>query len=423
MTSGRPLRVLYVWDADYPWDIRTHKICKALSDAGMDVVIAARNTRGEARVERLPEATVMRIPRLGGVGSWVDRQSSFPLFANPRWIAHVRRCAKAHRADLIMVRDLPLAPTALLVGRTLGTPVVLDMAENYPAMIRDVWTSGRARRTDAVVRNPALVSLVERLTVPRIDHTITVVAESSERLIAMGVPPSRLTIVSNTPSSVRAKVRRVLATSTSIKAVYLGLMEIPRGLLVLLDATASLRRRHIQIVVDLIGDGRDMTALRDHAAALGLDETTVRFHGRLPNHDALTLVAESEVGIVPHHAVESWNTTIPNKLFDYMAAGLAVVSSNAVPARRIVEETQCGLVFDWQNSESLASALEVMSDPELRQRFASAGQDAVAKKYNWESDTRALLRMVGDVAAIGAARNHGVTVQAPATVNPDTEQT
>ena len=51
-----------------------------------------------------------------------------------------------------------------------------------------------------------------------------------------------------------------------------------------------------------------------------------------------------DVGLVPHHADEAWNTTIPNKLFDYMAAGLPVISSDARPCARILRSTGAGLI-------------------------------------------------------------------------------
>jgi hypothetical protein len=89
---------------------------------------------------------------------------------------------------VIIVRDLPLAPTALWVGRGFGVPVVLDMAENYAAMIQDIWRTGRAGRWDFLVRNPKAIAAVERYVAPRVDHVITVVEESSTRVAALGVP-------------------------------------------------------------------------------------------------------------------------------------------------------------------------------------------------------------------------------------------
>ena len=401
-----PRRILYVWDADYPWDIRVEKICRTLVEAGHQVAIATRNSAGRLVDESLPEGRVMRLRPWQAFGAALDKASSFPAFFNPRWIAHIASCVRLLQPEVIVVRDLPLAPAGLWVGRHEGVPVMLDMAENYPAMIRDVWRTGRAGRVDALVRNPAAIALVEKYVLARVDHVITVVEESSERVHAIGVPRERISCVSNTPPIARADaVNDRSVRGRALRLTYLGLMELPRGLLDVLEAVAELSRAKMPVEVDLIGDGRDFALLRAKAAALGLREPTVRFLGRLENQEALRVVATADVGLVPHHADESWNTTIPNKLFDYMAAGLPVITSDAVPAARVVRSTGSGLVYRSQDSGDLARCVRAMADPELRQRMASAGRDAIRSVYNWEADSRVLFEAVERVTALAAGRH------------------
>jgi glycosyltransferase involved in cell wall biosynthesis len=389
------VRVLYVWDADYPWDVRTEKVCLALTQAGHSVVIAARNKQGRPRSEVLPEGLVERLPafRMPG-GSWL----SFPAFLNPIWLRHVRRVGLRHRVDVVIVRDLPLAPAAVLASR--GTwPVVMDMAENYPAMMADIWTDGQAKPLDAVVRNPRIVAAVERRTLPHLDHIITVVEESSQRVVRLGVPEDRVSVVSNTPS-----VNTVVALSPRVpgspmRIVYLGLMEEHRGVGEVLEAASQLATAGVDFALDMVGDGRDYAQFRRRAEELGLTAPRIVFHGRLPHRDAIGVLRRGHVGVVPHHARESWNTTIPNKLFDYMAAGLAVVSSDAAPAARIVNKTGAGLLFKSGDAKDLAEKLRQLLNEEAWDRCRRSGQKAVLSQYNWEADTRVLLDVVSRVAA------------------------
>lgn len=397
MGTHNQISALYVWDADYPWDIRTAKVCQALTDGGIRVTIAARDRKDRAPLEELAEGTVVRLGRPGFLGGALGDAATFPAFVNPRWTWHLRRIVRTHRPDIIIVRDLPLALTALKVARRSRLPVVLDMAENYPAMIQDIWTSGRQRWWDVFVRNPALVRMVERSVVARINAIITVVEESSRRLETMGVAAARLTVVSNTPSR-EAAVAQVRAPRAGLSLVYLGLLEFPRGVDDLLRAVALVGNRIPGLRLRIIGGGRDEQALRAVAAELGLGPPAVEFTGYLPNAEALALVAEADVGVVPHRATESWNTTIPNKLFDYMAAGLAVLSSDAGPAARVVNESGAGLIFASGDADSCAAALLRLADPELRHKMAVAGRDAVAARYNWEHDSEALLTLVRNLA-------------------------
>jgi glycogen(starch) synthase len=272
------------------------------------------------------------------------------------------------------------------------------MAENYAEMMRDIFTDGRAGVLDSLVRNPAVVAATERYVVRRVHHILTVVEESSERVERLGVPASRLSVVSNTPPSSRVGPPRPRHDGP-MRLVYLGLMERHRGILNTIDAVALLKRDGVPFHLDMVGDGRDFEEMRRHAASLGLGPAEVTIHGRLPHKDAIAVVGTADVGLVPHVARESWNTTIANKLFDYMAAGLAVITSDAVPSARVVRATGAGLVFRSADGADLAEQMRLCVDPGRRAQFGNAGQHAVRSRYNWEADTRTLLDTVARIGA------------------------
>jgi glycosyltransferase involved in cell wall biosynthesis len=102
--------------------------------------------------------------------------------------------------------------------------------------------------------------------------------------------------------------------------------------------------------------------------------------------------------VVPHLANNSWNSTIPNKLFDYMAAGLPVLSSNARPAARVVRETNAGLVYTDTDSGELAQQLTVLANVEARARLGASGRRAVEGQYNWGRDAERLLIAVSETS-------------------------
>jgi len=399
------LKVLYLWDADYPWDVRTQKVCAALTSGGHDVHIVARNKRRSPIVERLPEGIVHRMKPWRWIPNRADSALSFPAFFNPRWRSLLDGVTRELAPDLLIVRDLPLCPLAISVGRRRSIPVMLDMAENYTAMMQEIWDAGRQRWFDVLVRNPRVVAGVERYCLPRLQHVLTVVEESSERILGEHIAAERVSVVSNTPPRERAStaVARRRETDQPLHLVYLGLMEIPRGVGDLLDATAHLVSQGRSLRLTLIGSGRDEPIFRSQAERLGLQET-VTFRGYVPNHDALALVAAADVGIVPHHANASWNSTIPNKLFDYMAAGLPVVSSDAIPCARVIHETKAGEVFRSGDPMDLARVLERFFDANARQKCGEAGRSAVQTRYNWEEATSVLLRAVAATAAAGGQR-------------------
>jgi glycosyltransferase involved in cell wall biosynthesis len=402
--AERPLTVCKVWDSEYPWDVRVEKIARALTDAGHTVHLVARNRRGDAVTERLSEAIIHRLTPWRWVGSRLSAASMFPAFFNPRWVRAIRRTAYQVRADVILCRDLPLVVPAILVGRHLGIPVVVDMAENYVAMLRSRWEAGRMRPSDVLVRNPTLASLVERWVLPRVDHVLVVVEEAGARLVARGLAPERVTVVSNTPPLARVVESRVppKGAGDDLQLVYLGLMEEPRGVRFLLDAAALLARRGVGFRLALYGDGRELPDFRAHARALGLTDRQADFRGHVPNAQALAALPGADIGVIPHFADESWHTTVPNKLFDYMAAGLAVVTSDARPAARIIGATGAGLMYRHPDAAELAAAIERLADPDLRRACGERGRAAVRDTYHWERDLARLLETIRRVVRVRA---------------------
>ncbi|HXC24639.1 MAG TPA: glycosyltransferase, partial [Gemmatimonadaceae bacterium] len=202
---------------------------------------------------------------------------------------------------------------------------------------------------------------------------------------------------SNTPPAARV-TGAIPAPSrqpgSELDVVYIGIMEVGRGLLESIDAIARLRDRGHPVRLRVIGSGRDDALMHSRAASLGLGKEYVEFLGYVQHDEALKIVAAADVGLIPHRKCEAWDTTIPNKLFDYMGAGLPVVSSNAEPCARIVTQTGVGEVFRSNEPDDLADALMRLLDPTRRAMFSDAGRRAIQSRYNWEQDSAVLLAIV-----------------------------
>lgn len=408
------MRILKVWDYEYPWDVRTEKVCQALTDIGHEVHLLARNRRREALVEVLPEATVHRMRPWRALGRRLDAASQFPAFVNPRWSRLAFSTARRHAVDLVLVREIPLAPVAIRVAKRLKVPVVLDMAEHYAAMIRDLWDTGTTRFGDVVVRNPRAVDAMERWVLPRVDHTLVVVEESKSRLVREGVDPDRITVVSNTPSLSRVDEYAAIAGEragrasggppAALRLVYLGVMEEARGVALAVEAVASARRAGVPVTLDLIGEGRSLSDFQARATALGLDDDVVRVHGFVEYREALRMVAGMDGGLIPHHASESWENTIPNKLFDYMSLSVPVLSSDVSPVKRVLDACGAGLTFRDRDAADLARLITEFHRDPRRSEMGQRGIAAVRDRYNWDRDAKHLESAIERVMA--AAANH-----------------
>lgn len=406
------LTVLHVWYADYPWDVRVEKVNAALAEAGMAVHLVARNMRHSPPREHVDGAEVHRLKWLRTwprVSRAVNAASSLPAFLNPRWILHIYRVGRTTLPDVILVRDLPLAPAALWVGRRLGIPVVLDMAENYPGFLRTLRNTGALRGFDALVRNPRLAASVERYVIRRAQAIVCVIEESAQRLTALGVPVGRLTVVRNTPRIDDGPTRQVRTSANEVLTlVYLGLIERHRGVQDLVRAVHESLRRGRQLKLIVIGDGKSFGELRTLAADLGVLDNGVELLGRIENRRALAIVSQADIGAIPHMPCDAWDATIPNKLFDYMSLGLPVLTSNVGPVQRIVTQEACGVAYEWGNVDDLCAKIDTLRSATQRQEMAEAGRRAVQSKYNWSNDGAVLSRTLLAVhKSHRSARPHG----------------
>jgi glycosyltransferase involved in cell wall biosynthesis len=157
------------------------------------------------------------------------------------------------------------------------------------------------------------------------------------------------------------------------------------------------------VELTLMGDGADTPRLQALAERLGVLDRDVIFRGRVPYEDASRELPSFDVGVIPHFENDHCNTTIPNKIFDYMASGLTVIASSARPLARVVGEVGCGKVFRSQDSDDLADQIQAVSDAEFRRGCAEAGRAAVTERYHWAHDARSMVesleRLVGEEAA------------------------
>jgi glycosyltransferase involved in cell wall biosynthesis len=393
--------IVKIWDADYPWDVRVEKVCHSLQKKHR-VHLVCRNTQRRRPYEEANGLFIHRLPALSAMFGRLNTLIGFPAFFNPLWVFAIWRTIRRSRADVILVRDLPLALAAVVLGRWFRIPVVLDMAENYPAMMEDVRANKGFSFVDFVIRNPSVVRAVEKLALRHVDRILVVVEESHDRLIEMGVQAQKISVVGNSPTMERflhaiPESLPFHRTNEELVLIYLGLLEWPRGVETAILAIAEVRKKLLKVRLLILGSGRDEERFRALIKQLNLAEH-IDCLGWVDYTKAMAYIAHADIGLVPHHATDSWNSTIPNKLFDYMSMGKPVIVSNAKPTQRIVQEERCGIVFQEQNSSDLARAILALADRDLRDEQGKRGREAVVRTYNWPADESRLLQAMEGTA-------------------------
>ena len=394
-----PMTILYVYQGDWPRNAtRVGKQTRSLAEAGHSVCLLAGNLSGAPpRRERNAWMEIRRLPTAPFPP--LRRLMNFPLFVNPIWLWYMWRTARSIGAHCIIVRDLPLAPTALFVGRLLAIPVHYDMADVYPVMLR-VTRADHPWLVSRMLRNPTAAAEVERQVVRRVATVFVVSEESRARAIAIGVPPDRAVLVTNTPANVQELARTHARPPDLVPLqhreiiIFVGNLLSDRGLEHAIEAMRIVARQIPEAALVIIGDGREGATLRRQSNALGLHEH-VFFLGWKPHAEHAPYYAYARIGIMPYPATEHVCITIPNKVFDYMGAGLAMVASDVPPIRRILRETRSGVLVPPGDPSALAAAIvALLHDDQQRHALGENGRVAVATRYNWTLDAERLIAAI-----------------------------
>jgi len=171
--------------------------------------------------------------------------------------------------------------------------------------------------------------------------------------------------------------------------VYQGSIQEYRGIEESIEAVTLLER----CVLVIIGYGYHRPTLEDIVHRRGLDDR-VRFFGPIPNDELLYYTASADVGLcVIRGQSLSYRWSMPNKLFEYMMAGIPVVSSDFEEMGRVVREEGVGTVCDPDDPQSIAAAVRaIVDDPEAAARFRAATRVAISR-YNWDREEQKLLAL------------------------------
>ena len=389
------MKILFIWDGDYPWDIRVEKVCKSLHRDGYVAHMVCRNIARKPLEESYQNIQIHRLPYLPHWLGSMNNAFTFPLFFSPVWLWNIYKQAKANNCEVIIVRDLPMALAGIWISKILKIPCILDMAECYPEMLRCTRQFEGRSLKNFFLRNPLLADRVEKKVLSDITQVWVMIEESRDRLIGMGVPEEKIWLVSNTPDFERFIQEKSPADdkyelNNGYSMIYVGLLNPSRGLDTVIKAVSQYLIINPDFRLIIVGKGKAEKAYKALVKELEIGEN-VEFMGWVDNKKVPDLIAQADIGIVPHHSCSHWDNTIPNKLFDYMAAMKPVIVSDVPPMQRIVTNTNCGRVYHDYDTNDLCRVIDELSDPSIRENLAQNGINEIRRNSNWSKEEVTLL--------------------------------
>ncbi len=257
--------------------------------------------------------------------------------------------------------------------------------------VRDLWPAIFVQL--GVLTNRRVIALLERLELAAYaaaDQVVVVSDGFRDDLIRRGVPPMKVHTIRNgvDPGRFSPGAAGSDAASAGARArlgagpgdclvLYAGTHGISQGLPAVAGAAAVLDRTGLDgtgpsVRFAFVGDGADKPRLERRVAELGL-RNTVLLPG-VPSRQMPELLAAADICLVPLRDVPLFATFIPSKMFEYLAAGKAVIGSVTGEAAHLLAEAGA-VVVPPEDSDSLAAAIRALAaDPELRTAIGKAGR-------------------------------------------------
>lgn len=374
MPSGtRPFDVVHVSSA-HPWtDNRVHQRAAAsAAAAGYRTALVAVSDDGVTDPDwARPDPTT---------GVYVRRIRRRSRMRRMVWsTVQVIGAALSSRAGVVHLHD-PELLWAVPLLRTAGRRVVYDAHEDLPVQVRGKDYLGPVARFVAVF----------------LAHGILVFARGASAVvaatptIATRFPAARTRTVRNVPRLRPVDSDAEPASRRPANAVYLGGLSHDRGLDVLTGVAAhvvGLPTGWRLVTAGAIDAAVDRRRFDELVAAGAIDH-----RGVLPPTVARDLLLEARVGLLPLLPTPAYASSLPTKLFEYLAAGLPVIATDIPLWRELLDGADCVTWVPPGDPDAVVRAIRRYdADPVLLDAHSAVGRALVTRRYRWDVEERILL--------------------------------
>lgn len=272
-----------------------------------------------------------------------------------------------------------------LLGRLHGARFVFE--------VRDLWPESVLAVSD--FDNPLIIWVIKRVVTflyHRADVLVVVSRAFIDPIAEYGVDCSKIVYH---PNGINPEGYRVGDEPPSVAGLskdeftvsYIGTIGRAHGLSIVLEAAPRLDG--VQFV--LVGDGAERERLETEAKHMD----NVQFEGQRPKSEIPQYLAASDASLVHLKPRAVFETVIPSKLLEAMAAGLPVLLGVKGEAERILTEADAGITIEPNNDRELIAAVErLRTDDVERRQYGKNGREFVTEEFHWEKIANAYLHDV-----------------------------
>jgi glycosyltransferase involved in cell wall biosynthesis len=354
MTSAHPAEDVRIF----------HKECVTLANAGFQVFLVAANAQ-EAVVKGV-QIVSANVPPSGRFSRMLNTSKA------------VYKKAISLDADIYHFHDPELLRFALRLKRK-GKKVIYDAHEDVPKQIMGkFWINKYIRKSTAIgFRN------FEDFVVKRLDYVLSATLFIRDRFSEVN---TNSLDINNFP--LLSELQEESDWSNKKEEIcYIGGISQIRGIEQLVHAMDYTEHVKLNIAGNFSQDSFEKRLKSTDAWKQKITE-----FGFVSRQQTAQIMADSKIGIVTFLPLPNHIDAQPNKMFEYMSAGIPVIGSHFPLWKEIIEKNNCGICVDPENSVEIAEAINfLLRNPEKSEQMGKNGRKNILEKYNWEAEGRKLI--------------------------------
>ncbi len=357
------------------YDQRVLKIAEVIRSLNAEVTIIGRVTTGCANPEIKPFRT-LRFRML------FRRKFLFYGFFNIRLFFHLL----LHSYDLLVSNDLDTLLPNYLIARLKKIPLVYDSHEYFTGVpeiqhkpfVKWVWLT------------------IEKKIFPHLKYIMTVSDSISDQYFKeYGIRPLVVRNCARTVNHLVPQSRKEIGVPDNhLFLIYQGAgINVDRGAEELIDAIEKTEGVFLLIA----GSGDVLSSLKNKVSYSGAG-SCIRFIPKMAWEELMRFTKSADAGLtLDKKNNPNYEYSLPNKLFDYISAGLPVIASDLTEIRKIVTENGIGILIPEVNPEEISQAICQLRDkPQLLSELRKNSQIA-SETINWENEKNRVLGLYQEV--------------------------
>ncbi len=347
---------------DLVGDQRVHRIISTLVKAGASVTLVGCKMRNSLSLQER-NYKIYRLKLLFKKGFLFYACYNLRLFMFLLFRRNI---------DILVANDLDTLPANYLVSRIRGIPVVYDSHEYFTEVPELI---GRER-----VKNFWLS--MEKWILPRLKIAYTVsqpIADIYKQKYGIDFE-----VIHNYPfqEKIKGTFKLPFDIGGDKLLIYQGSVNVGRGLELLIDLAGEMEK--VKLVI--AGDGDIRKSLENTISEKGLGKK-IFLIGKIPFDELKTLTFQADAGVSLEEDLGlNYHFALPNKLFDYIQAGIPVLVSSLPEMKKVVEKYKIGLVAETRTKEQLNLLLNVLLFDEVKRACWKLGLEQAAKELCWENE-------------------------------------